>query len=306
MAEALADGVVSSPEEVAGLREPDRRREQTPVRHGRRPVRAVPDHRGRAAADDVAGGAAGRGERRARGAGAGGATQTGAGAGQRARPRRSCSAATRSWPGSCATWCRTRSGTRRRTGPWPSRSASTARDAVLAVDDGCGGIPVGELGRVFDVAFRGSAARTPSRSAEEQVGGGLGLAIAKGLVEAHRAGSTRTTTAPAAGSRSGSRWRWPGGASVRGSRPGRALRARGQTSAADARSGAVANAAIPSAKRGPRGEAQLGARGGRVGDHVAHVAGAGAADHHRGRARRRPWPARSPARRRCAGRRSRR
>ncbi|MFC4854109.1 sensor histidine kinase [Actinophytocola glycyrrhizae] len=59
-------------------------------------------------------------------------------------------------------------------------------DAVLAVDDGCGGIPDGELSRVFDVAFRGSAARTPSRSAEEQVGGGLGLAIAKGLVEAHR------------------------------------------------------------------------------------------------------------------------
>jgi len=59
-------------------------------------------------------------------------------------------------------------------------------DAVLAVDDACGGIPAGELGRVFDVAFRGSAARTPSRSAEEQVGGGLGLAIAKGLVEAHK------------------------------------------------------------------------------------------------------------------------
>jgi len=59
-------------------------------------------------------------------------------------------------------------------------------DAVLAVDDACGGIPEAELGRVFDVAFRGSAARTPSRSAEEQVGGGLGLAIAKGLVEAHK------------------------------------------------------------------------------------------------------------------------
>ena len=61
-------------------------------------------------------------------------------------------------------------------------------DAVLAVDDACGGIPDAELSRVFDVAFRGSAARTPSRSAsaEEQVGGGLGLAIAKGLVEAHK------------------------------------------------------------------------------------------------------------------------
>jgi signal transduction histidine kinase len=58
--------------------------------------------------------------------------------------------------------------------------------AVLAVDDACGGIPDGELSRVFDVAFRGSAARTPSRSDEAEVGGGLGLAIAKGLVEAHR------------------------------------------------------------------------------------------------------------------------
>lgn len=60
------------------------------------------------------------------------------------------------------------------------------RDAVLAVEDGCGGIPDAELGRVFDVAFRGSAARTPSRGGDEHVGGGLGLAIAKGLVEAHR------------------------------------------------------------------------------------------------------------------------
>ena len=59
-------------------------------------------------------------------------------------------------------------------------------DAVLAVDDGCGGIPDTELGRVFDVAFRGSAARTPAPTGEEQVGGGLGLAIAKGLVEAHK------------------------------------------------------------------------------------------------------------------------
>jgi signal transduction histidine kinase len=59
-------------------------------------------------------------------------------------------------------------------------------DAVLAVDDGCGGIPDAELARVFDVAFRGSAARTPAPLDEDQVGGGLGLAIAKGLVEAHQ------------------------------------------------------------------------------------------------------------------------
>ena len=57
-------------------------------------------------------------------------------------------------------------------------------DAVLSVDDACGGIPDGDLTRVFDVAFRGSSARTPSPT--DEVGGGLGLAIAKGLVEAHR------------------------------------------------------------------------------------------------------------------------
>jgi signal transduction histidine kinase len=58
-------------------------------------------------------------------------------------------------------------------------------EAVLAVDDGCGGIPDAELSRVFDVAFRGTAARTPNIGRDEPAGGGLGLAIAKGLVEAH-------------------------------------------------------------------------------------------------------------------------
>jgi len=57
-------------------------------------------------------------------------------------------------------------------------------DALLAVDDGCGGIPEDEIGRVFEVAFRGTQARTPDPSGT--TGGGLGLAIAKGLVEAHR------------------------------------------------------------------------------------------------------------------------
>jgi signal transduction histidine kinase len=52
----------------------------------------------------------------------------------------------------------------------------------LAVTDACGGIPDGDLPRVFDVAFRGEAARTP----KEEAGGGLGLAIVRGLVEAHR------------------------------------------------------------------------------------------------------------------------
>ncbi len=58
-------------------------------------------------------------------------------------------------------------------------------EALLAVDDGCGGIPDDEISRVFDVAFRGTQARTPERGGLAS-GGGLGLAIAKGLVEAHR------------------------------------------------------------------------------------------------------------------------
>ncbi len=49
---------------------------------------------------------------------------------------------------------------------------------VSVLDDG-GGIPEHDLERVFDVAFRGDPARTGA-------GAGLGLAIARGLVEAHR------------------------------------------------------------------------------------------------------------------------
>jgi signal transduction histidine kinase len=52
---------------------------------------------------------------------------------------------------------------------------------VVGVADQCGGIPTADLPRLFDVAFRGSAARTPDRNS----GAGLGLAIARGLVEAH-------------------------------------------------------------------------------------------------------------------------
>ena len=56
----------------------------------------------------------------------------------------------------------------------------------VAVSDGCGGIPDADLPRVFDVAFRGATARTPSTPDDvESGGGGLGLAIVRGLVEAH-------------------------------------------------------------------------------------------------------------------------
>ncbi len=52
--------------------------------------------------------------------------------------------------------------------------------AYVSVKDTGGGIPEADLPQVFDVAFRGDPARTP------RDGAGLGLAIARGLVEAHR------------------------------------------------------------------------------------------------------------------------
>jgi signal transduction histidine kinase len=51
--------------------------------------------------------------------------------------------------------------------------------ACVTVSDACGGIPDEDLPRLFEVAFRGEAARTPGG------GAGLGLAIARGIVEAH-------------------------------------------------------------------------------------------------------------------------
>lgn len=69
----------------------------------------------------------------------------------------------------------------------PSHGAVTVvagRDdggAYVSVSDTGGGIPERDLPRVFDVAFRGDAARTPGNA-----GAGLGLAIARGFVEAHR------------------------------------------------------------------------------------------------------------------------
>jgi signal transduction histidine kinase len=50
----------------------------------------------------------------------------------------------------------------------------------VAVIDSCGGIPEASLARVFDAGWRG----TPSRSGDDG-GAGLGLAIARGVVESH-------------------------------------------------------------------------------------------------------------------------
>ena len=62
------------------------------------------------------------------------------------------------------------------------QAGSDGTQAWVEVTDACGGIPEDDLSRVFDVAFRGTAARTPG----DDGGAGLGLAIARGLVEAHR------------------------------------------------------------------------------------------------------------------------
>ena len=54
-----------------------------------------------------------------------------------------------------------------------------ADTVVLSVTDGCGGIPADDLLRVFDTGWRGTGART------NPTGAGLGLAIVRGIVEAH-------------------------------------------------------------------------------------------------------------------------
>jgi signal transduction histidine kinase len=61
------------------------------------------------------------------------------------------------------------------------RGSLVAAEANLSVDDQCGGIAGVHLPHVFDVSFRGTAARTPSVDG----GAGLGLAIARGIVDAH-------------------------------------------------------------------------------------------------------------------------
>ncbi|MGP4014981.1 sensor histidine kinase [Saccharopolyspora sp. 5N708] len=53
--------------------------------------------------------------------------------------------------------------------------------AMVSVSDECGGIPPEDLGSVFDMGWRGDARRSPGA----ERGGGLGLAIVQGIVQAH-------------------------------------------------------------------------------------------------------------------------
>lgn len=61
------------------------------------------------------------------------------------------------------------------------RSGCHEGSAWVSVADACGGIPDDHLDHVFEPGWRAGGARTP----DDDRGAGLGLAIARGLVEAH-------------------------------------------------------------------------------------------------------------------------
>ncbi|GAA4532689.1 sensor histidine kinase [Amycolatopsis samaneae] len=71
----------------------------------------------------------------------------------------------------------------RHTRPGGTVTVAAAADgdkAVVTVSDACGGIAATDLDKVFEPGWRGSAARTGT-----DTGGGLGLAIVRGIAEAH-------------------------------------------------------------------------------------------------------------------------
>jgi signal transduction histidine kinase len=70
-------------------------------------------------------------------------------------------------------------------------AAANADRVVIAVADRCGGIPADELPRLFDLGFRGEPARTPGVDDDPRrprTRSGIGLAIVRGIVEAHGGG----------------------------------------------------------------------------------------------------------------------
>jgi signal transduction histidine kinase len=73
---------------------------------------------------------------------------------------------------------------------------SVGEAVELSVTDGCGGLSTEDMARVFDVAWQGTAARTPDPDSPVGRGAGLGLAIVKGIVEAHRGQVTVGNHAP--------------------------------------------------------------------------------------------------------------
>jgi signal transduction histidine kinase len=92
-------------------------------------------------------------------------------------------------------------------------AAPEAGGALLAVADGCGGIPDADLACVFDMACRG----TRDRGQDAGGGAGPGLAIVRSIVEAHHGQVSGVNTA------GGRRFevRLPPSATAPGSRPDR-------------------------------------------------------------------------------------
>lgn len=60
-------------------------------------------------------------------------------------------------------------------------AAQGGDEAIISVEDQCGGIESDHLARVFEPGWRGTDARTPG----DNEGAGLGLAIVRGIAEAH-------------------------------------------------------------------------------------------------------------------------
>ncbi len=58
-------------------------------------------------------------------------------------------------------------------------------DVVLTVEDAGGGIPEGDLSKIFQAGWRATPSRTPEPQWGHSTGAGLGLAIVQGIVEAH-------------------------------------------------------------------------------------------------------------------------
>ncbi|MGN6723189.1 MAG: sensor histidine kinase, partial [Marmoricola sp.] len=78
----------------------------------------------------------------------------------------------------------------------------TPDSVEFAVTDQCGGLSPETLERAFDVAWRGETARTPDVSANSLGrGAGLGLAIVRGIVEAHQGTVVATNLSDHAGCR---------------------------------------------------------------------------------------------------------
>lgn len=133
---------------------------------------------------------------------------------------------------------------------------------VLEVADSCGGIPGGDLPRLFEPGWRGLRARTPGTG-----GAGMGLAIVRGIVEAHGGTVTVRNDGP------GCRFRvdLPAAGDLRAAQD---LPAHDRSTGQVVRSGGGASVVAPEGPAGGSGDAG-DATGGATGTGVAASTGGG-------------------------------